>query len=258
MIVVYSALGTGVTLVGMAVPRVNAAVPTLIVVLGAMLGAAYIHVVERHGDIWSTAYRAELQGMDRIEGAYPSPPSGALIIASGYPAYQTLGVPIFSARWDLNGMVKLRYGKGSLSAVPRTEQLDFACLGRGIEVEEEGAATGISARYGKAMLVDLQTGRPRCHATSWSAAGWRRSSRPAPCIWKALTEAVLPGSSREGHRAEAARPWNRQLPRPQLAGDRGDPADVAEELTLPVTQSGGVLVGSNQQLVTRDRVVRGI
>jgi hypothetical protein len=131
----------------------------LIVVLGAMLGAAYIHVVERHSDIWVTAYRAELEGMDRIESAYPSPPSGALIVASGYPAYQTLGVPIFSARWDLNGMVKLRYGNGSLSAVPRTEQLDFACLRRGIEVEEEGAATGISARYGKAMLVDLQTGR---------------------------------------------------------------------------------------------------
>jgi hypothetical protein len=159
VIVVYSALGTGVTLAGMAIPRIAPAVPTLIVVLGAMLGAAYIHVVERHGNLWATAYRAELEGLDRIESAYPSPPSGALIIASEYPAYQTLGVPIFSARWDLNAMVKLRYGNGSLSAIPRTEQLDFVCLRRGIEVEEEGAATGIAAPYGKAMLVDVESGR---------------------------------------------------------------------------------------------------
>ena len=159
VIVVYSALGTGATLVGMAIPRIAAAVPTLIVVLAAMLGAAYIHVVERHSDLWATAYRAELEGMDRIQSAYPSPPSGALIIASNYPAYQTLGVPIFSTDWDLSGMVKLRYGNGSLAAVPRTEQLDFSCLPRGIEIEDEGVATSISAEYGKAMLVDLQTGR---------------------------------------------------------------------------------------------------
>ena len=159
VVVVYSALGTGVTLAGMAIPRIAGAVPTLIVVLGAMLGAAYIHVVERHADLWATAYRAELEGLDRIESAYPNPPPGALIIASEYPAYQTLGVPIFSARWDLNGMVKLRYGNGSLAAIPRTETLDFTCLRRGIAVEEEGADTGIRAAYGKAMLVDVGTGR---------------------------------------------------------------------------------------------------
>lgn len=154
----YATLGVGTTLAGMVVPRARAAVPVVVALLGLMLGAAYVNVTERHGGLWQDAYEAEREGMDRIKAAFPELAPESMVITSNYPAYQTLGVPIFAAGWDLNGMIKLEYDDGTLKGFPRIEGLEIAChrdeMGvYGSLTPEQGAV------YGKAHLLDLETGR---------------------------------------------------------------------------------------------------
>jgi hypothetical protein len=161
VIAVYAVLGVGTTLAALALPKARPAVPLVVIALGLMLGAAYVHVLERHSGIWDMAYEAERQGMARIKRAFPRLAPNSMVITSNYPAYQTLGVPIFSAGWDLNGMIKLEYEDGTLSAFPRIEGLEIACHADAIGVY--GYLTPErTAPYGKVHLIDLQTGR---HAT---------------------------------------------------------------------------------------------
>lgn len=155
----YAALGIGMTLVVLFAPRVRRLAPAIVVVLGLALGAAYVHVVERHSGIWGMAYRAERQGMDQIKRAFPDLPPETTVIASGYPAYQTLGVPIFASTWDLNGMIKLEYNDGSLSAFPLTSGLELVCRVGGVGMRGVEEAPPTVAPYGKVRLLDLQTGR---------------------------------------------------------------------------------------------------
>lgn len=157
VVTVYAALGVGATVAARFVPRARKLVPAMVVALGLALGAAYVHVVERHSDIWNTAYQAERQGMDRIKGAFPTLPPESTVIASGYPAYQTLGVPIFAATWDLNGMIKLDYHDGSLSAYPITPGLRLVCQADGVGMSGTEEIPPV-APYGKVRLVDLQSG----------------------------------------------------------------------------------------------------
>ena len=158
VIAMYATLGVGTALAAVAVPRLRAAVPVVVVGLGLMLGAAYVHVTARHSGIWEEAYAAEREGMDRIQAAFPDLPPESTLITSNYPAYQTLGVPIFSASWDLNGMLKLEYEDGTLMGFPRITGMEMFCRRGGIGIGGY-LTTPVEAPYGKVHLLDLQTGR---------------------------------------------------------------------------------------------------
>jgi hypothetical protein len=122
------------------------------------VGVAYVHVLERHSGIWNTAYRAESAAIGEMRTQFPRLPSGATVFASDYPDYQTLGVPIFSAQWDIDGMIKLQYKDGSLSAYSVLPGLSLVCRESGVGLQGAEAPT-ITAPYGDARLLDLQTGR---------------------------------------------------------------------------------------------------
>lgn len=167
----YAAIGIATSLAAILFPRTQRLVPLVVVALGLALGATYLHVVERHSRIWNAAYQAEREGMDRIRHTFPNLPPESMVITSNYPAYQAIGVPIFAAGWDLNGMIKLEYDDGTLSAFPRIEGLETVCHSGAIGVH--GSLTPETmVSYGKAHLLDLQTGR---HSTPHS----RRQCRAA-------------------------------------------------------------------------------
>jgi hypothetical protein len=160
IMVVYASLGIIGSLIGSLLPKRSVVTLAVTLSLGLALGAAYIHVLERHGRLWDAAYRTENQMTAKIQSTFPRLPHGTTLFASNYPAYQTLGVPIFAVSWDLNGRIKLLYEDSSLRAFPVTTELGYFCEDGGIQPGDAGAAgeTLEMARYGTARLLDLQTG----------------------------------------------------------------------------------------------------
>jgi hypothetical protein len=156
IIAVYGTLGIAGSLLGALVRRPNSAM-AVTVVLGLLLGAAYVDILQRHTRIWNSAFRAEMAGIGVMRTQFPRLRSGTTLFTSDYPAYQTLGVPIFSAGWDVNGMVKLQYKDGTLSAYPLLPGLRLACRAKGVALQGPGAPP-VTASYGTAILLDMKTG----------------------------------------------------------------------------------------------------
>lgn len=122
-----------------------------------LLGAAWVHVLERHAGAWEAAYRAERLALDRIERQYPNLPPGSTLFTAGYPSYQALGVPIFAYSWDLNGAVQDEYKTSEVSASPVLPGTELQCRADGIGLRGEGAPATFGT-YGSVKLLDLSTG----------------------------------------------------------------------------------------------------
>jgi hypothetical protein len=157
VIAAYATIGIAVWLATAAWPAARRWAPLATVAFALVLGAAYIHVLERHVGLWQTAYDAQKVAIDRIKREYPRLPPETTLFTSGYPAYQTLGVAIFAATWDVNGMVKLEYDDGTLSGYPVIPGMELVCGPDGVGLRGEGAPP-VTAPYGRARLLDLASG----------------------------------------------------------------------------------------------------
>jgi hypothetical protein len=170
---VYATLGTVGTLLGDIRPKLRPFGGVVVVLLGVVLGGAYVKVLERHSSIWNDAYHAEAAGIGELKTQFPTLPRDTTVFVSDYPAYETLGVPIFSANWDVNGMIKLQYKDGSLSAYPVIAGLSLDCRVGGVGIEGAGGPS-VTAPYGTARLLDVSTGR---HSTPRNERECREQAR---------------------------------------------------------------------------------
>jgi hypothetical protein len=178
----YGMCGIAGSLIGQVRPRTSAVALAVTLTLGACLGLFYVHVIRRHTQIWDAAYAAEKSGMNEIQTRFPRLPHGTTLFASGYPANQTLGVPIFGATWDLYGMVKTHYEDGTLSAYPILYGSRLACQPRGIQLQGKGLEAKVKklVPYGRAQLFDLEShlqAKPRTQKECLAAVG---SYKPGP------------------------------------------------------------------------------
>lgn len=153
----YGALGLITWLAGVAVAPARHAMPALTVALGLVLGAGYVHVLERHIDIWQAAKRSQGTLVHRLHAAYPRLPTDATVFTTGFPGYETFGVPIFGTTWDLNGRVKFLYDDATISGYPIIGEQRLDCRAGGVAVIGQGATPG-TARYGMAYLLNVHTG----------------------------------------------------------------------------------------------------
>lgn len=177
---VYAALGIVGALVGRLAKRTALAATAATAALAVALGVAYKSVIERHGDIWTTAFRAQMAGLGQMKTQFPTLPDGTTVYIAGYPAHQTLGVPIFSTTWDVNGAVKLQYRNPTLQAFPILPGTRFACSRGGVTMLIDGDEVGGFVPYGSARFLDIPTGR---HATPRDARECRRQAprfQPGP------------------------------------------------------------------------------
>lgn len=154
VITVYAALGVLGCLLGRLVRGVSLAPIAITLSLALVLGVSYAVVLHRHIGIWNAAYVAEEKAMDQVAARYPTLPEGSTIFAGNYPANETLGVPILSAAWDFDGMVKDHYETYGVSAYPLLEGWALKCTPEGVEMEA-GGTTLIVTPYGKAHLMNL-------------------------------------------------------------------------------------------------------
>jgi hypothetical protein len=166
VIAAYGALGILGTLVGRLLRAPRAVAVAITVVLSAVLGLTYVHVVRRHIQIWDQAYVAEKAGLAEIRATFPDLPRDSTLFVSGYPSNQTLGVPIFSSDWDVWGMVRLEYEDSTIDAYPVIYGTRLTCRPGGVRMM--GAylreKTKKLVPYGKALLYDLEAdlqARPR-------------------------------------------------------------------------------------------------
>jgi len=157
LIAAYAVIGTGIWVITSRWPSWRRWAPLATVGLGLLLGATYLHVLERHVGIWRDAYRAERSALDRIRSQYPDLRDGATVFTSNYPAYETLGVPIFAFPWDLNAAIKDEYENGELSAYPVLPGTALVCKPTGVSLSNEGSL-GTVAPYGAARFLNLATG----------------------------------------------------------------------------------------------------
>lgn len=158
VVAVYGTLGTVGSLIGQLRPRAVAVGLIATLALAAALGAAYVDVFRRHSTIWDAAYVAEREGLDELKARFPSLPSGTTVFVGGYPANQTLGVPIFAVNWDVDGMMKTEYEDGTLWGYPILPEEHLVCRKGGVELATPDGPTRL-APYGTALLVDLASDR---------------------------------------------------------------------------------------------------
>jgi hypothetical protein len=164
----YGALGIVGTLIGALRAR-TAVTVAAVLALGALLGAGYVDVLRRHSTIWDAAYVAERTALDRLQSDFRTLPSGTTMFIAGYPANQTLGVPILAATWDVDGMVKSEYEDGTLWAYAVLPGFHLVCHPDSIGLGGLGAPT-TKGSYGTTLLVDLETQR-------WSKPRSRQACR---------------------------------------------------------------------------------
>lgn len=153
----YATVGVALSAFAELVPSGRRFVAAATVIAALLLGAAYLRTLDRHISLWETAYETQRQGIATMKERYPDLPEGSTVFTSGFPAYETIGVPVFAALWDMNGMVKLEYDDGSLSAYPMLEGMSVACGQKGAGLTGPGAPASL-VPYGKARFLDLGSG----------------------------------------------------------------------------------------------------
>lgn len=179
ILVVYAGLGVVGALVGRVVPAGGRVAAATTLVLALVLGVTYMSVLDRHGDAWDAAYRAEAAGISRIKTTYPTLPDGTTLFTTNFPANQTLGVPIFSTTWDVDGLVKLEYRNGSLRAFPMLQGARFVCEAGGIRLTGPGEPDDV-VPYGTARLLDVTSGGNANPRNRRECLAWTPSFAPGP------------------------------------------------------------------------------
>ncbi len=157
VVLAYALVGIACSVVAEFLPTARRYVAYAVPILAVVLGAAYVHVLDRHIGVWEEAYSIQRAGIAKMKSIYPKLPPESTVFTSGYPSNLSPGVPIFAASWDENGMIKLEYEDGSLSAYPMTEGTAVVCGPEGISLEGPGAVPIVSP-YGKAHLLNLGNG----------------------------------------------------------------------------------------------------
>ncbi|HET6997962.1 MAG TPA: hypothetical protein VFI03_05170 [Solirubrobacterales bacterium] len=172
IMIVYAAIGTVVSVLSLYLHPLRHWAPALVLGLALVLGAAYIHVLKRHSDVWNAAYSYETAALEKIKATYPTLPPETLVVTSDYPANLSLGVPVFTADWDLNGALRLEYDDYSMRGLPLIEGSSLVCEADGLAMEG-AVTTPETIPWDKVRLLNLADGHhtsPRSRAECEAAA----------------------------------------------------------------------------------------
>jgi hypothetical protein len=142
-----------------------------------LIGLGFIQRVRADVRGYDSAAAEQGYFLERLQIALPHPPAGSTIFTFGYPARSAPGVPIFQTPWELRGAVDLRLNERSLRAIPIFRQ-GVLCGRSEISALEFGA--DYTARYGRAVFVDLPTGRTWHIGSARACAQAREIFRPGP------------------------------------------------------------------------------
>lgn len=175
----YATVGVVFSAIAELLPPGRRFVAVATVFAAVLLGAAYLRTLDRHISLWESAYDTQRQGIATMKKRYPNLPEGTTVFTSGFPAYETVGVPVFAAVWDMNGMIKLEYDDGSLSAYPMLEGMSVVCEAEGAGLQSPGSPPTL-APYGKARFLNLGNGEATTPKTRRQCQAAAQSFVPGP------------------------------------------------------------------------------
>jgi hypothetical protein len=151
-------------------------------VFAALLLVGYALELRNDMRAWARAADREGEVLTRLDRVVGKPAPGTSIYTFGYPAFEAPGVPIYIASFDLTGAVKLHWDDPSLRAYPIVEGTSIACRADRLEPVGPGWSPDFGATYGRAVFVDLGTGRAEPIGSAKQCAGAVSRFRPGPLI----------------------------------------------------------------------------
>jgi hypothetical protein len=161
VMLVCSLLVVAATLVVRGLPRWRTLSWSLVLVFCLVIGIGYARTVVGDARDWDRAASLQQVILDRVEEGIPRPQAGSVIFTLGHPVSTAPQVPVFIARWDLDGAVKLMYDDPSVTGYPAVPGTRFVCEDGWIRAVNSNDRYGPPqvAPYGKAFLVDVASGR---------------------------------------------------------------------------------------------------
>jgi hypothetical protein len=158
MVVAGLAVGIGALAAAMARrPRWGMPIGALI---GGVLLAGFVHGTRQIEDRYIKAGRIQDRVMSAIRSTVRHPPRGSLILAADYPVATGQNIPSFALSNDLQGAVRLAYGRGDLSALPIRSGVPVTCGKDGVHVGDATLPEFVTlGHYGRTILVNVRTHR---------------------------------------------------------------------------------------------------
>ena len=135
--------------------------------IGALLGvvvlAGFIHGTRQTEHRYIEAGQIQDRVMSAIRSTVRDPPRGSLILAADYPVTTGPNIPSFALSNDLQGAVRLAYGRADLNAMPIRSGVPVTCGKDGVHVGDptlpDFADFVTQGQYGRTILVNVRTGR---------------------------------------------------------------------------------------------------
>ncbi len=156
------AYGAALVLGGLAaatLPRARLVGPVVSAMACLLVAAGWaVRLVERQGE-WERASALQREVLRPLARGAAQLPRGSTVYSFGHPRFAAPGVPVFATSWDLNGAVRATTGDPTLSAYPLGRHGRLWC-----EANRPGPTPTINnaellARYGRAFLLDVASGR---------------------------------------------------------------------------------------------------
>jgi hypothetical protein len=157
----------------------------------ALVATGYLVQIEADKERWWRASELSRRVLQSIRHSVPHPPKGATIYTFGHPAQFSPGVSVFSATWDLEGALRLTYDDPTLRGYPVYLGTQFWCGARGVyprssppeyDIGTGGYGRAQGASYGKAIFVDVATGRAWTVRNHHQCVVGRTRFRPGPFV----------------------------------------------------------------------------
>ena len=138
-------------------PKWGAAIGALI---GIALLAGFILGTRQTENRYIKAGQIQDKVMSVIRSTVRHPLRGSLILAADYPVTTGQNIPSFALSNDLQGAVRLAYGREDLSALPIRSGVPVTCGGDGVHVGDASLPDFvILGHYGRTILVNVRTRR---------------------------------------------------------------------------------------------------
>jgi hypothetical protein len=157
IVAVYAVAMVGMTLVFRGLPqwRLWAAGATTLVAVA--LGVGYVHTVRSDVRAWAAATREQQRILGAMRAAVPHPRHDDVLYTFGGAGWAALGVPVFSATWDLQGATRDLYDDKTLDGQPVITPSTFVCGPHGGWLMGAGYGPAAARPYGRIVLVDVRS-----------------------------------------------------------------------------------------------------
>jgi hypothetical protein len=169
-----------VALVALLVGRTRRSVAALVLAAGTIvILTGFILRVRQDMRRYDAATVEQRHVVRRLKAVLPRLAGDSTVFTFGYPAEVAPGIPIFKYTWDLGGMLDLRWNDRTLRGAP--------IYGREIRCgPTEVSATEFShepaTAYGRAVFVDIPTGRARRVRSRAECLSALTTFKPGPAV----------------------------------------------------------------------------